>query len=56
VIRDNDVQWRPAIDVNKVILGGQVIAVAALLLARAVVKSRARITTRRRRPPAILPA
>ena len=41
VIRDNDVQWRPAIDVNKVILGGQVIAVAALLLARAVVKSRA---------------
>ena len=41
VIKDDDVQWRPAIDVNKVILGGQVIAVAALLLARAVVKSRA---------------
>ena len=41
VIKDNDVQWRPAIDVNKVILGAQVIAVAALLLARAVVKARA---------------
>ena len=26
VIKDDDVQWRPAIDVNKVILGGQVIA------------------------------
>jgi uncharacterized spore protein YtfJ len=41
VIKDNDVQWRPAIDVNKVILGGQLVAIAALLLARAVVKSRA---------------
>ena len=41
VIKDNDVQWRPAIDVNKVILGAQVIAVAALLLARAVIKARA---------------
>jgi uncharacterized spore protein YtfJ len=40
VIKDDDVLWRPAIDVNKVILGGQVIAVAALLLARAVIKSR----------------
>jgi uncharacterized spore protein YtfJ len=41
VIKDNDVQWRPAIDVNKVILGAQLIAVAALLLARTVVKARA---------------
>ena len=41
VIRGEDVDWRPAIDVNRVILGGQLIAVAALLLARAVVKSRA---------------
>ena len=41
VIRGEDVDWRPAIDVNRVILGGQLIAVSALLLARAVVKSRA---------------
>src|SRR5206468_11095376 len=41
VIRGEDVDWRPAIDVNRVILGGQLNAVAALLLARAVVKSRA---------------
>jgi uncharacterized spore protein YtfJ len=41
VIRGDDVQWRPAIDVNKVILGAQLIAVFALLLARAVIKARA---------------
>jgi uncharacterized spore protein YtfJ len=41
VIRGDEVDWRPAIDVNRVILGGQLIAVAALLLARAVVKARA---------------
>lgn len=39
VIKDGDVSWRPAIDVNKVILGGQIVAVAALLLAREIVKS-----------------
>ena len=42
VIRGDEVEWRPAIDVNRVILGGQLIAIAALLLARAVIKSRSR--------------
>ncbi len=42
VIRGEEVDWRPAVDVNRVILGGQLIAVAALLLARAVIKSRSR--------------
>ena len=41
VIRGEDVDWRPAIDVNRVILGAQLVAVAALLLARAVIKARA---------------
>lgn len=40
IIKGDEVDWRPAIDVNKIILGGQLIAVAALLLARAVVKAR----------------
>ena len=40
VIKGEDVQWRPAIDVNKVILGAQLVAVAALLLAGAVVRAR----------------
>ena len=40
VIKGEDVQWRPAIDVNKVILGAQLVAIAALLLAGAVVRAR----------------
>src|SRR5207247_9464559 len=36
VIRGDDVDWRPASDVNRVILGGQLSGTAALLLARAV--------------------
>jgi len=40
VIRGEEVRWQPAVDVNKVILGAQLVAVAALLFARAVVKSR----------------
>jgi uncharacterized spore protein YtfJ len=40
VINGDDVQWRPAIDVNRVIMGGQLIAAAALLLAATVVRSR----------------
>jgi uncharacterized spore protein YtfJ len=42
VIHGDEVQWRPAIDVNRIILGGQLIAVAALLLAAAVIRSRRR--------------
>jgi uncharacterized spore protein YtfJ len=40
VINGEDVQWRPAIDVNRIILGGQLIAAAGLLLAVTVVRSR----------------
>jgi hypothetical protein len=36
------VMWRPAVDLNKVILGAQVVAVVALLTIRAVVKARAK--------------
>lgn len=31
VIRDGDARWRPAIDVNRIVLGGQLVAVAAIL-------------------------
>jgi uncharacterized spore protein YtfJ len=41
VIRGEEVDWRPAIDVNRVILGAQLVAFGALLLARAVIKARA---------------
>jgi uncharacterized spore protein YtfJ len=40
VVRGDDVDWRPAIDVNRIIMGGQLIAAAALLLAVTVVRSR----------------
>jgi uncharacterized spore protein YtfJ len=40
VIKDGNVSWRPAIDVNKVILGGQLVAIVALLTIRSIVKSR----------------
>lgn len=42
VIQDGNVEWRPAVDVNRVILGGQLVAIAALLFARSVVKARAK--------------
>ncbi len=43
VIRDGDVAWRPAIDVNRVILGGQLFGLAALLTVRSILKSRAKV-------------
>ena len=42
VIKGDDVRWRPAIDVNKVVLGVQAVAIVAMLLARVIVKARAR--------------
>jgi uncharacterized spore protein YtfJ len=40
VVRGGDVKWVPAVDVNRIVLGGQAVLVAALLLARAVIKAR----------------
>jgi uncharacterized spore protein YtfJ len=42
VIKQGKVRWQAAVDVNRVILGAQVVAVTALLVARAVILSRAR--------------
>lgn len=40
VIKEGTVRWRPAIDVNLIVLGGQIVAVVALLTIRAIVKAR----------------
>jgi uncharacterized spore protein YtfJ len=40
VLRNGKVAWRPAVDVNKVILGAQVVAIVALIVLRSVVKAR----------------
>jgi uncharacterized spore protein YtfJ len=42
VVKGDDVVWRPAVDVNRVILGAQIVAILALLVARSVVKTRAK--------------
>ena len=39
VIKDGDVQWRPALDLNRTVLVGQIVAIVALLTLRSVVKS-----------------
>jgi hypothetical protein len=33
VIKDGDVKWKPAVDVNRIILGSQVVTLAATLVA-----------------------
>ena len=42
VIRGDEVRWQPALDVNRVILLGQVVAIVALLTLRTIVKSLAK--------------
>jgi uncharacterized spore protein YtfJ len=42
VIKGDQVSWQPAIDVNRAILGGQIVAVIALLTLRAVIRILAR--------------
>ena len=40
VIRDGRVRWQPAVDVNRVALGGQVVVIVALLVLREVLRAR----------------
>jgi uncharacterized spore protein YtfJ len=42
VIREDRVDWRPAVDVNKAILGGMAVLVAAIVTAGVVIKARMR--------------
>ena len=41
VIRDGKVRWEPAIDVNRIVLGAQIVAIVALLVVRSIMKRRA---------------
>ena len=40
VIRDGDAEWKPALDLNRVILGGQLVAIVAFLALRAIFRRR----------------
>jgi uncharacterized spore protein YtfJ len=42
VIRGDQVSFQPAVDVTRIVLGGQLVIVAALLAIRSIVRSRAR--------------
>ncbi len=42
IIREGTVTWQPALDLNRLILGGQVVAVVALLTLRTIVKRKRR--------------
>lgn len=42
VIHGDDVEWRPAIDVTRLVIVGQVLAIVALLSIRSIVKALAR--------------
>lgn len=42
VLREGELSWRPAVDVNRIILGGQAVVIVALLTIRAILKARAR--------------
>jgi uncharacterized spore protein YtfJ len=42
VISGGDVRWQPAVDVNRIVLGGQLVAIVALLALRSIFKARRR--------------
>jgi uncharacterized spore protein YtfJ len=42
IIREGELSWRPAVDVNRIILGGQLVAIVALLTLRTIIKARAK--------------
>jgi uncharacterized spore protein YtfJ len=52
MIRGGEVTWQPALDLNRVILGGQVVAVVLLLTIRSMTKRRAKARRKRRLRPA----
>jgi uncharacterized spore protein YtfJ len=40
VIKEGGATWQPALDLNRVILGGQVVAIVALLVVRSIFRRR----------------
>ncbi|MET0799626.1 MAG: sporulation protein [Actinomycetota bacterium] len=41
VIHGDEVDWRPAVDPNRVVIGAAIVAFAALMVARTAIKARA---------------
>jgi uncharacterized spore protein YtfJ len=40
VIRDGTATWQPALDINRIVLGGQIVGIVALLVLRSILKRR----------------
>lgn len=52
VVREGRARWRPAIDVNRIVLGGQIVAAISVLVLGTVLRSQRRLSSvglRRRR-------
>ena len=47
VIQNGAVRWRPALDVNRIVLGAQIVALIALLVIRSLAKTGAKVAARR---------
>lgn len=39
VIQNGQVRWEPALDINRIVLGGQIVAIALLLIARPLIRA-----------------
>ena len=46
ILRDGELSWRPAVDVNRIVLGGQLVLVVAILTVRTIIKTRAKARRR----------
>jgi len=42
VIKGGEVEWQPALDINRIVLGGQIVAIFFFLFLRTLVKARAK--------------
>jgi uncharacterized spore protein YtfJ len=40
VVREGRVRWEPAIDINRIVLGGQLVVIVALLVLRSMMRRR----------------
>ena len=40
VITGDDVRWQPAVDVNRIVLGGQIVGIVFLLVLRSILRAR----------------
>jgi uncharacterized spore protein YtfJ len=44
IVRDGEVRWEPAIDVNRIVLGGQIVGIVLLLVIASIVRSRSKVS------------